>query len=354
MPQLAGLISQRSWRVARIVALITMTIAGCARDTAPPAIDLTGAGATFPYPLYRRWFADYAARTGVRINYLSVGSAAGIRLLDSATVDFGAIDRPLTAAERGGSACPRVAIPTVAGAIAVVYNLPEQSSALRLDADLLADIFTGVIRRWDDRAIAARNPGVELPGRAISVVHRAPGSGTSRAFAAYLASSRKWKPRGDLEWSTGVAVEGNEGVGAQVHQTVGAIGYAEVAYATLYHLQVALVRNAHGEDVLPSDVSIRGAVDSALVHSSADSASLILSTAPRSYPIATLTWLVFDPGTLDASRRAKVVSFIRWALHNGAASADRLEYVPLPPAAVTRYDSALTTLSANSCHVTPP
>ncbi len=334
------------------VAAVIAVAATCGREAPSGGVDLTGAGGTFPYPLYRRWFADYAERTGVRINYLSVGSDEGIRLLDSAKVDFGAIDRALTNSDQRANGCARLAVPTVAGAIAIVYNLPGVRSALRLDADVLAEIFAGRVTRWDAPSIAARNPGVSLPALAITVVHRGGGSGTSRAFAAFLASSAQWpravKSGGDVVWPIGVAVEGNEGIGAQVQQTVGALGYAELAYATLYHLQVALVRNALGEDVLPSDASVRGALAAAFAGGD-HGPSLILTSAPRSYPIAALTWLVFDPQTLDVARREKVVGFIRWALHDGAAAAGRLEYVPLPPAVVAQYDSALTSLTPGPC-----
>ena len=339
-----------TWFAVAVAAAVGTV--GCRGVPDAGGVDLTGAGGTFPYPLYRRWFADYAVRTGVRINYLSVGSDAGLRLLDSAKVEFAAVERNVTPAQLRSEACPRTAVPTVAGAIAVVYNLPDQGAALRFDADLLADIFLGRVRRWNDRAVAARNPGAALPDLPITVVHRAPGSGTSRSFAEFLASSTHWpRPRTtdtDVSWAAGLQVEGNEGVSAQVQQTVGALGYVELAYANLYRLQVGLVQNALGQDILPSDASIRDAV-SALPASVPPGTSLVLPRVPRSYPIASLTWLVLDPGTTDPERGARVVAFARWALREGARAADRLEYVPLPPHVVAHYDSVLTALRFGPC-----
>jgi phosphate transport system substrate-binding protein len=228
-----------------------------------------------------------------------------------------------------------------------VYNLPTLQNALRFDADLLADIFAGRVRRWDDPAVADRNPGVELPATPIHVVHRVSGSGTSRAFATFLASSRHGWPAGEEAWRTGEAAEGNEGVAAAVQQATGAIGYVELAYATLGRLQVGLVRNARGEDVLPSDASVRGAMEA--FDPATLKAALVLSPEPHAYPVAAVTWLVVDPGAIAPDHVARVLGFITWALHDGASAAAALEYVPLPPRVVAHYDSVLTEARLNPC-----
>jgi phosphate transport system substrate-binding protein len=315
---------------------------GAASSTSGARIDLTGAGATFPFPLYRQWFADYAGRTGVQINYLSVGSDEGLRLLDSAQVDFGATERPLALTERAGGSCGRVAIPTVAGAVAVVYRLPGLTSTLRFDAPLLVAIFGGRVTRWDAPAIQALNPGVRLPAQPITVVHRAGGSGTSRAFAAFLATGGWPRAHGDsadVRWPVGVAVEGNEGIAGQVQATLGSIGYLELAYARINRLPAGTVRNTAGAFVAPSLASVAAA----LVAPPAG----VADTA--AYPIVTRTWLVVDPSRVAVEKGERLSAFLRWALADGATQARALEYAPLPPVQVAHYDSLVRALTFGPC-----
>src|SRR3954470_3286703 len=220
--------------------------------------DLTGAGATFPYPLYSKWFDAYATKSGVKINYQSIGSGGGIRQLSEQTVDFGASAAPMSDAEmakaKGG---PVAHIPTALGAVTMVYNLPGVTSPIKLTGDVIAGIFQGQITKWNDPRIAALNTGVKLPATDILVVHRSDGSGTSYVFTDYLAGvSPAWatKPgKGkEVQWPVGLGAKGNEGVAGQVKQTPGAIGYVELAYANQNKLSAALLKNAGGEFIAPS------------------------------------------------------------------------------------------------------
>src|SRR3954470_10459507 len=245
------------------LAIVTALVAGATLPAA--AQDLTGAGATFPYPLYSKWFSDYAAKTGVKINYQSIGSGGGIRQLSERTVDFGATDAPMSDAElakaKGG---PVLHIPTVLGAVVVTYNVPSLTKPLRLDGATLANVFLGGITKWNDARIAALNPGTKLPASDILVVHRSDGSGTSYVFTDYLsAASPEWatKPgKGkEVQWPVGLGGKGNEGVAGQVKQLPGSIGYVELAYAKQNGLAYADIRNAQGQFVTPSIAAVTAA-----------------------------------------------------------------------------------------------
>jgi phosphate transport system substrate-binding protein len=339
----------RLWRFA---ALASMTLAGCgggnadSRDTTAGAarssggsVDLTGAGATFPYPLYSKWFSDYAAKTGVRINYQSIGSGGGIRQLSEQTVDFGASDSPMSDAEmakaKGG---PIVHIPMVLGAVAVTYNLPDVSAPLKLSGEVLADVFRGTITKWNDARVAALNPGVKLPARDILVVHRSDGSGTTYIFTDYLAAvSPAWAKgpgRGkEVQWPVGLGGKGNEGVAGQVKQTPGTIGYVELAYAKQNRLAVAAMRNASGSFVLPSVESATAAAAGIAEKLGKDTdyrISIVNAPGAQAYPIASFTWLLAYRTPADTAKGRKLVEFVRWALAEGSASAAALDYAPLP------------------------
>ena len=339
----------RLWRYA---ALASMTLAGCgggnadSRDTTAGAarssggsVDLTGAGATFPYPLYSKWFSDYAAKTGVRINYQSIGSGGGIRQLSEQTVDFGASDSPMSDAEmakaKGG---PIVHIPMVLGAVAVTYNLPDVSAPLKLSGEVLADVFRGTITKWNDARVAALNPGVKLPARDILVVHRSDGSGTTYIFTDYLAAvSPAWAKgpgRGkEVQWPVGLGGKGNEGVAGQVKQTPGTIGYVELAYAKQNRLAVAAMRNASGSFVLPSVESATAAAAGIAEKLGKDTdyrISIVNAPGAQAYPIASFTWLLAYRTPADTAKGRKLVEFVRWALAEGSASAAALDYAPLP------------------------
>jgi phosphate transport system substrate-binding protein len=315
--------------------------------------DLTGAGATFPYPLYSKWFSSYANKTGVKINYQSIGSGGGIRQLSEQTVDFGATDAPMTDAElakaKGG---PVMHIPTVLGAVAVTYNLPEVTRPLKLSGDVVASIFQGQITKWNDARIAALNPGVALPATDVLVVHRSDGSGTSYVFTDYLSSvSPAWaaKPgKGkEVQWPAGLGAKGNEGVAGQVKQTPGAIGYVELAYATQNKLATANLRNAAGEFVAPSIASATAAAAGAAGKLPATTdyrVSIVNANGKGAYPISSFTWIIAYQKQSDAAKGKKLVDFLRWALTDGQALAGPLDYAPLPEAMRTALVTRLDTI----------
>ena len=314
---------------------------------------VTGAGATFPYPIYSKWFTDYAAKTGVKINYQPIGSGGGIRQLSEQTVDFGASDAPMTDEEmmkaKGG---PIQHIPTVLGAVCITYNVPELTQPLRLTGDLIADIFLGKITKWNDSRIAALNPGVALPNRNLLVVHRAEASGTTYIFSDYLSSvSGAWKAapgKGkELSWPAGLGAKGNDGVTGQVKQTPGAIGYVELAYARQNRLPTALVRNASAQFVAPSIDAVTAAaagVAAKLPPNTDYRISIVNAPGAQAYPISSFTWILVYKTIPNADRGKQLLDFVHWALHDGEGSAASLDYAPLPAVLVTRLDSTLATI----------
>ncbi|MBK7908139.1 MAG: phosphate ABC transporter substrate-binding protein PstS [Gemmatimonadetes bacterium] len=325
----------------------------------PPSggIDLVGAGATFPYPLYRRWFAEYRDASGVRINYFSVGSGEGIRLLFEEEMDFGAIDRPLRADERARARCGPVEIPTVIGAIAVVVNLPRIFSAVRLDAPTLAGIYLGRITQWDDPALRALNPSLALPAIPIRVIQRARSSGTSEVFADYLATTAIWRAAqedaagaGRTDWPAGERVEGNEGVAAQVRATEGALGFVELSYAQQSRLATAALRNVAGAYVRPDSLSLARTAAELLTGARADTLhGLVGARDAAAYPVAAITRLVVDRALGDSTRGAHFLAFARWALREGAHSARALGYAPLPGSELRRQVERLDALTPGIC-----
>jgi phosphate transport system substrate-binding protein len=321
----------------------------------PPSggIDLVGAGATFPYPLYRRWFAEYRESVGVRINYFSVGSGEGIRLLLEEDVDFGATDRPLLAAERARARCGAVEIPTVVGAIVVVVNLPRIATPLRLDAPVLSGIYLGRITRWDDPALRALNPSLALPAMPIRAVQRARTSGTSEVFAAYLATADEWRGAqrdGATDRLVGARVEGNEGVAAEVRAREGALGFVEYSYAQQSRLATAALRNTAGNFVRPDAAALARTADELLASARADTLqALVGARAAEAYPVVAITRIVVDEALRDPQRGAHFLAFARWALRDGAASARALGYAPLPPAEQRRQLQRLDALVPGQC-----
>ncbi|WP_396219577.1 phosphate ABC transporter substrate-binding protein PstS [Gemmatimonas sp.] len=315
-------------------------------------VDLTGAGATFPYPLYARWFNEYASLTNVRINYQSIGSGGGIRQVVARTVDFGATDVPMTDDELASAGMPVLHIPTVIGAVAITYNLPGLARPLNLSPDVIADIFLGTITRWSDARITALNPKLTLPATDILVVHRADGSGTSYIFSDFLNSvSAAWAAgpgRGkDVRWPVGIGGKGNEGVAGQVKQMPGAIGYLEVVYARQNRLPVAHVRNAAGRFIAPMPFEIASAAtavleaDRKLYTADASGApdlrvSLVNAPGAQSYPIASFTWMLVAPTAIGAQKSRQLAAFVRWALLENPDVASTLGYVPLPSEAAAR------------------
>ncbi|HZO19573.1 MAG TPA: phosphate ABC transporter substrate-binding protein PstS [Gemmatimonadaceae bacterium] len=321
---------------------------------ASSGVALTGAGATFPYPIYSKWFSDYAARTGVKINYQSIGSGGGIRQLAEGTVDFGATDSPMKdeemASAKGG---PILHVPTVMGAVVATYNVPGVSQPLKLTGEVLADIFLGRIRQWDDARLAALNPDVTLPNREILVVHRSDGSGTTYIFTDYLSAvSPAWKSGPgtgkEVQWPAGLGAKGNEGVAGQVKQTPGSIGYVELAYAKQNRLPFASMRNASGEYVQPTIESVTAAaagVAQQLPENTDYRISIVNAPGKGAYPIASFTWIILYQNQADAEKGQKLLDFLRWALREGGSSAAALDYAPLPAEMVARLEQRLGTVT---------
>jgi phosphate transport system substrate-binding protein len=315
--------------------------------------DLTGAGATFPNPLYSKWFDAYATKTGVKINYQSIGSGGGIRQLQEKTVDFGATDAPMSDAElakaKGG---PILHIPTALGAVAIVYSLPDLTQPLKLTGDVLAAIYQGQLSKWSDARIASLNPGVNLPATDILVVHRSDGSGTSYVFTDYLAGvSPAWatKPgKGkEVQWPVGLGAKGNEGVAGQVKQTPGAIGYVELAYANQNKMATALLKNAAGEFTAPAIAAVTAAAAGASAKLPATTdyrISIVNADGKGVYPISSFTWIILYQKQADAAKGKKLTDFLRWALSEGQAMEAPLDYAPLPDAMRTALMAKLDTV----------
>jgi phosphate transport system substrate-binding protein len=295
---------------------------------------INGAGATFPYPLYSKWFDEYAkVDPSVRFNYASIGSGGGQRQILEQTVDFGASDSPMSDANMAKAPGRILHIPTVAGAVVLTYNLPG-APRLRLDGPALAGIYLGRIARWDDTRLLALNPGVTLPKSDIVVVHRSDGSGTSHIFTDYLSSaSKEWETRvgrnTSVKWPAGLGAKGNEGVSGEVKQLPGAIGYVEMAYVRENKLPVAEIKNAAGAFVAPSLDSVTEAMESASIPDDFRF-SLAKPAGARAYPISGATWLLVYERQKDPLKGRKLVEFLNWAATKGETMAPALDYAPLP------------------------
>jgi phosphate transport system substrate-binding protein len=302
-------------------------------------VDLTGAGATFPYPLYSKWFNDYAAGSGVKINYQSIGSGGGIRQLSEQTVDFGASDAPMSETELAKAKGGRILhVPMVLGAVAITYNVPGITAPLNLTGEVLGDIFLGRVTRWNDARIAALNTGATLPAQDILVVRRSDGSGTTFIFTDYLtAVSPAWAAgpaKGkEVQWPVGLGGKGNEGVAGQVKQTPGAIGYVELAYARQNKLPVVALRNAAGNFVAPSvdgATAAAAGVAERLGDTTDYRVSIVNAPGAQAYPISSFTWILVYEQQADSVKGRKLVDFLGWALSEGSKQAAALDYAPLP------------------------
>jgi phosphate transport system substrate-binding protein len=301
---------------------------------------INGAGATFPYPIYSKWFDEYShVDPSVRFNYQSIGSGGGQNQILEGTVDFGATDGPMSDQKLATAPAKLLHIPTVAGADVVTYNLPGKPQ-LKLDGDTIADIFLGNITKWNDPRLMAANPGVSLPDSDIIVVHRSDGSGTTYIFADYLSSvSSKWAGavgRGTaVKWPTGLGAKGNEGVTGQIEQMPGAIGYVELVYAIQNNLPFASIRNSSGNYIAPSIAAVTAALETAKVPDDFRF-SMVNPPGADAYPIAGATWLLVYQQQTNQKKGEKIVNFLKWAMAEGEKEAPSLNYAPLPPALVKR------------------
>ncbi len=325
--------------------------------TAPPAgsIQISGAGATFPFPLYSRWFYEYAfVDPAAKFNYQSIGSGGGIKQITERTVDFGASDAILNA-EQTQAAPGLQMFPTVAGADVAAYNLSElkDKDPLILDGSTLADIFLGKITKWNDPAIAALNPGVQLPDKDIIIVHRSDGSGTTYIFTDYLSAvSDEWKTKvgnaTSVEWPVGLGGKGNEGVAGTLLQNDGAIGYVELAYATQNKLAIARMVNQAGTTVAATiDATQAAMADFGGDMPTTLARSIVNAPGKDSWPIAGYTYLLLYLDQTDCAKAQKLVEFVTWALSDGSTFATDLQYVPLPDAVRTQVLSKLGTITCN-------
>ncbi len=320
------------------LATLALTLTGLGLfGTHARAVDLTGAGATFPNPIYSKWFAEYKkVDSSVSFNYQPIGSGGGQKQILEGTVDFGASDGPMSDESLAKASSKILHIPTVAGAVAITYNLPGVST-LKLDGATLADIYLGKITKWNDAAIAKLNSGTKLPATDIAVAHRADGSGTTFIFTDYLgAVSPDWKskvgkPNTTVNWPAGIGGKGNDGVAGLVKQTAGAIGYVELIYASQNKLQTAELKNADGAFLKPTLEGITAAIATATIP---DDFRFSMVNAPGkdSYPISGVTWLLVYEQQKDAAKGKALVGFLKWALTEGEKQTKALDYAPLPDA----------------------
>jgi len=326
------------------LACAVTLVAGAAAQT----MRINGAGATFPYPIYSKWFSEYnKIHSSVEINYQSIGSGGGIQQVTKQTVFFGASDGPMTPEQMQGAPGKILHFPTVLGAVVPVYNIPNVSAELHFSGPLLADMFLGKITKWNDPAIARLNAGVSLPASDITVAHRADGSGTTYIWVDYLSKvSPEWKSKvgvaTSVNWPTGVGGRGNEGVSALVRQTPGAIGYVELIYALQNKIAYGSVQNTAGEFVKASVSSVTAAAAEAAGKMPPDFRVSITNAPGKGvYPISSFTWLLLYENAKDKAQAKTMVDFMNWALTEGQKYCADLGYAPLPEAVVKLEMAAL-------------
>ena len=312
--------------------------------------NLNGAGATFPYPIYSKWFSQYSdAHPGVKINYQSLGSGAGIRQVTAGTVDFGASDSPMSDEQLAGSKVKLVHIPTVLGAVVPIFNL-NGISDLKFAPDVLADIYLGRISNWNDARIAKDNPGVKLPDQAIFIVHRADGSGTTFIFTDYLSKvSKDWlttvgKGAPSPNWPVGIGAKGNEGVASMVRQMNGSIGYVELIYALQNKIQYGYVRNAAGNWLQATTQGVSEAAASAKNIPADYRVSITNAPGKDAYPISSFTWLLIPTQPQNAANGRVIKDFLQWMLDHGEEEASSLYYAPLPAPVAARVKATVAQL----------
>lgn len=340
-------------RILHLLAILALCFTYAAADE----IQLLGAGATFPYPLYSKMFNEYYKATKVKVNYQSIGSGGGIQQLISRTVDFGATDAPMNDKETMSAKEPVLHFPTCLGAVVITYNLPGIPT-LNFTPEIIANIFLGKITKWNDKAIAKVNKGTALPNLAITVVHRSDGSGTTYTFSDYLTSANAdWKKMvgtgKSLNWPVGLGGKGNEGVAGLVKQIPGSVGYIEAAYAKQNKMAYGSVRNKKGNFIEATLESISAAAD---VDIPADTKVSIVNTdAAKGYPICTFTWIVVYKeqgfGGRPKNRAVETVDLLWWMLHEGQKLNETLDYGKLPVKVVKLSESIIKQISYNGKQV---
>jgi len=319
---------KRNIIAASTLALVT-AVAG--------AQNINGAGATFPNPIYSKWFSEYSQQhSNVHINYQPIGSGGGIRQVTDGTVDFGASDVTMTDEQLAQAKVKVVALPTVLGAVVPVYNLPGVNKPLNFSGDVIADIYLGKIAKWNDPRIAKDNPGVSLPDKAILPVYRSDGSGTTFIFTDFLAKvSPDWNSKvgrgASIKWPTGIGQKGNEGIAGMVRQAPNSIGYVELIYAIQNKMEFGAVRNSAGKFVQASTAGVTAAAAGAAKNMPPDyRISITNAPGPDSYPISSFTWLLIPTHSADPAKAKVLAEFMGWMLDHGQAEAAALTYAPLP------------------------
>ena len=333
------------------LTFLSLVASAALMATAAGAQQLNGAGATFPNPIYSKWFSEYAAsHPGVQINYQSVGSGAGIRQASEGIVDFGATDGPMTDAQMESAKVKLFHIPTVLGAVVPTYNLPGVSGDLKFSGDVIADIYLGKITNWHDPRIAAMNPGVNLPDHQILPVYRSDGSGTTYIFTDFLSkSSPDFQSRigknTSVRWTVGIGQKGNEGVAGMVRNSPFSFGYVELIYALQNHMSYGAVKNPAGKFVKATPQAVSAAAAGA-AKSMPNDFRVSITNAPgaESYPISSFTWLLIPTHSADAAKGKVLRDFLQWMLQHGESEAEALAYAPLPQPVAVKVSGAINYL----------
>jgi phosphate transport system substrate-binding protein len=354
MPSLSK--SARLTAVALLASCLLFALA-CSGGSGPGSsggvINLQGAGATFPNPLYQKWMSEYGKlHPNVQMDYQSIGSGGGIKQIQAEIVAFGATDAPMTDTELKASPAELIHVPTVLGAVVVTYNVAAITQPLHLSPETITDIFLGKIKKWDDAHIKQDNPGVNLPAADITVVHRAESSGTSFVFTDYLSKvSPEWKEKVGADkqpkWPVGQGGKGNEGVTGQIKQQPNTIGYVELAYAVQNKLPVALIKNASGKFIEPSIDAVTAAAAAASAQTPDDlRVSITNSAGENAYPISSYTYILVYKDQKDAVKGKAVVDFLWWGIHDGETFAKDLQYAPLPAEIVKRAEAKINSITS--------
>jgi len=328
-------------RIATLLACLALSLPVMAQT------QLNGAGATFPYPMYSKWFSEYnKLHPDVQINYQSIGSGGGIRQVLNGTVDFGASDGPMTDEQLKEAKVKILHIPTVLGADVPAYNVTGVSGELKFTPQALADIFLGKIKTWNDPAIAKANPGVNLPNQEIIVVHRSDGSGTTYIFTDYLSKvSKDWESHvgkgTSVKWPVGLGGKGNEGVAGQIRQLQGAIGYVELIYAVQNKISYGSVQNAAGTFVKATLDGVTEAAGSVKTMPADFRVSITNAPGKTAYPISSFTWLLIPVQAKDANKGKIITDFLNWMVTDGQKMTNQLSYAPLPASVVEKVKAAI-------------
>jgi phosphate transport system substrate-binding protein len=328
-------------RIALLLAGLVLSLPVMGQTT------LNGAGATFPYPMYSKWFSEYnKLHPDVQINYQSIGSGGGIRQVLNGTVDFGASDGPMSDEQLKQSKTPILHIPTVMGAVVPAYNVPGVSGEIKFTPEALAGIFLGKIQKWNDPALTQANPGVKLPDQSIIVIYRSDGSGTTFIFTDYLSKiSQDWANNvgkgTSVKWAIGMGGKGNEGVAGQIRQLQGSIGYVELIYAVENKITYGSVKNAAGNFVKASLDSVTEAAASAKSMPADFRVSITNAPGKEAYPISSFTWLLIPVQAKDPKKGKIIADFLDWMIADGQKMTSQLSYAPLPQSVVEKVKVAI-------------